>query len=323
MIQELIDDILAEDQKEERVRSGLWNPSKFGRCLKLQYLDRHNEPKSSHVDARTLRVFKVGHVFHEWIQDLILSKYPDAEIEKKVQTKHLKGFADYVLDDEVGDIKTVHSKSFWYLKKKGSNILEDKKENILQLTTYAILLNKPYIRLVLVSKDDLTIKEYRIKVTFDLKKKVGHELYQLNKYWREQQLPPAKPRAFNGKECKYCNYQEVCLTEEEENMILGGDFLKASEVQNGDEITILDEGQKIKSETFKYPDGNPKINFNVKVKFNEAEKTLTINKASQEALITAWGNDTAKWVGKKASITLIFLPQLKKNMIMLNPVAEV
>ena len=213
MIQSLIDAKLKEEQdaRAGKVRSGKWSPSSFGYCYRKQYWNRLNEPITNPIDDRTLRVFAVGHIFHKWVEQF----FPRAQTEVKVDNKDVFGYADIVLDDEVIDIKTVHSYAFHYTKKGSFDITKEKYSQLLQIACYALLLNKPKFRLVMISKDDLCIEEYGF-YTAKWAKEVENELRALRGFWDAKTLPPAFPRAFGGtenyKECrKYCQYLNKCL----------------------------------------------------------------------------------------------------------------
>jgi uncharacterized phage-like protein YoqJ len=87
-------------------------------------------------------------------------------------------------------------------------------------------------------------------------------------------------------------------------MILGsGNFLKTSEVQNGDIITFRDEGLWVENTKYKYPDGNNRVDFVIKIEINGEEKSMRLNKTNREIVQAAYGNDTSKWLGKTAKIT--------------------
>lgn len=87
-------------------------------------------------------------------------------------------------------------------------------------------------------------------------------------------------------------------------MILGGgNFLKTSEVKPGDMITFKDEGRWVESQMYKYPDGNPKVDFVIKVELNSETKSMRLNKMNREILTAAYGQDTSKWINKTAKIT--------------------
>lgn len=212
MIQNLIDDKLAKKQQERatRERSGKFSPSSFGKCFRAQYWNRKNEPQTDLPDARTLRVFKAGELFHDFVQGLL----PKHKCEVKVETEDICGYADIVTEEAVYDIKSQHSGAFWYMKKDGYDINKQKYPNILQVCCYAALLDKSEGRLVFISKDDLCIAEY----TFPLYKWVDAvelEISNLKKFW-EKGVPPPEPRAYFNqksgvyKECQYCSWRTKC-----------------------------------------------------------------------------------------------------------------
>jgi hypothetical protein len=139
-VQELIDETL--EPKEKRIRSGKMSPSSFGKCFRNQYwnrLDVQGEP----LDARTLRVFKAGNLFHDFVQSLLINEQVKKEV--LVESEDVKGFADLVNTEEVIDIKSQHSKSFWYRQKEIKESKDAEKSvkdmffnNWLQVVYYAI-----------------------------------------------------------------------------------------------------------------------------------------------------------------------------------------
>lgn len=213
-IQELIDATLIK--KEKRIRSHKFSPSSLGRCYRNQFWNRLNEPITNPIDARTERIFKAGDFFHNFVQELIIKNIPGASAEVLVETPDFKGYADLVLSDEVIDIKSQHSKAFWYRSKLEWKDLEPKLYcNILQVCFYAVWLRKPLepakkARLVFISKDDLCIQEYPIDVEGKWTQEVIKECEILQTFWKEQKLPKAQPRAYDGKECKYCLWLTKC-----------------------------------------------------------------------------------------------------------------
>lgn len=209
-IQSLIDKKLLE--KEKRIRSGRINPSSFGRCFRYQIWNRQDLPPSNPPDIRVERVFAAGKLFHDFVQGLL----PDHETEVKIETEDILAYADIVLPDEVVDLKSVHSRKFWYMDKNSYNIETENLPHILQVASYSLLLGKPRARLVYISKDDLCIREYGFFAE-KWKEKVGGELYKLREYWNRQELPPKEPRAYGkdrtgkSKECStYCCFRDKC-----------------------------------------------------------------------------------------------------------------
>ena len=210
-IQQLVDKALLAEQNKEREHSGKFSPSQLGRCYRAQIFKRKGEEQTNPPDSRALRVFRVGHLFHEFIQDFI----PAEQVEVEIEDDDFRGRADIVEKNCVTDIKSVHSRSFWYMEKQDYDVCEQKYTNWLQVAWYAWKLGKEYIRILFVSKDDLCIAEYREKLE-DWKDSLMAELYTLEAWWVSGKLPPAEPRAYGGKECKYCGYSELCKQIEED-----------------------------------------------------------------------------------------------------------
>jgi hypothetical protein len=207
MLQQKIDEALLAEQeaRKDRVRSGKWKPSMLGRCYRAHYWARQSEPESNPVDTRTLRVFAAGKLFHNFVQGFL----PNTQVEVKVEDDNIMGYADVVGDETVYDIKSQHSKAFWYSKKAGYDVKKEKFTNWLQVMLYAKMLGKKFGCLMFVSKDDLCIDEY-VEALSDWEGEVDKELKALNDFWVAGVLPEAKPRAYNGKECTYCSYLDKC-----------------------------------------------------------------------------------------------------------------
>jgi len=207
MIEQLIDNYVSTQEllKKDRERSGCFSPSLLGACYRRQVWNRQNEPISDPVDKRTLRVFAVGNLFHDFIQDLL----PNHQCEVEVKEDDVSGRADIVTEDEVIDIKTVHSKAFWYSKRDGYDVYKEKFNNILQVCYYALRLGRKGARLAFISKDDFCIDEYTF-VAEKWRESVESELNSLRVFWASEHLPPAEPRLYKGKECQYCQWATKC-----------------------------------------------------------------------------------------------------------------
>jgi signal peptidase I len=103
--------------------------------------------------------------------------------------------------------------------------------------------------------------------------------------------------------------------------LTSGNWFKSADVNSGDMIEILNAGEKVLSEKYKYPDGNPVINYQFKVKIVKTgdEKLMNINKTSRQQLTFAYGDDTEKWIGKTAQVVKEMDRALKKYVIYLEP----
>jgi len=75
-----------------------------------------------------------------------------------------------------------------------------------------------------------------------------------------------------------------------------GDFLNYDATNDGDVVTILDEGKIEYNETLK------KDMFNIGVEVNKKKKTYSPNNKHGRALQDAFGKDTKDWIGKQFTI---------------------
>jgi hypothetical protein len=254
-IQELIDKKIAEDNAKDRanrIPSGKYKPSLLGACYRRQWYAKNNEPQSNPPDERSNRVFHVGKLFHQFVQQFYPIEQTEVLCEDAKGT--CKGYADIVTADAVIDIKSEHSRAFHYRRKRvlctfedGTNtrvddgvklgdevkvgrakkkawklepisIIEDRKNHWLQVCYYAICLEKEFCKMVYVSKDDLCIEEYTLKSSqlWDL---VHQELKVLEGL---SSLPEPKPRLYGGdeedgeipKECGYCSWKDTCFKQQ-------------------------------------------------------------------------------------------------------------
>lgn len=210
-IQQQIDNKLLADQegKKDRKRSGLWSPSSFGKCYRSQIYNRLAVPPSNPPDTRTLRIFSVGNIFEKWVMEFL-----EGDKQVLVKTEDICGYADLVTEDTVYDVKTIHSKGFHWMSKAKKTMAHQKYPNWLQVACYAVILGKHNMGLIHISKDDLCIKETVYKVTPTWRRALKKEVDTLNKWWASGVLPPAKPRAYSGKECSYCGFKDKCYKEE-------------------------------------------------------------------------------------------------------------
>jgi hypothetical protein len=83
------------------------------------------------------------------------------------------------------------------------------------------------------------------------------------------------------------------------------DFLKPTDLDGDTTVEFVDEG-KYSDSQFKDAQGNPKQNFNITVRFGEAEeKVWTMNKTSQRNIVSAYGDESSLWIGKYAKLSII------------------
>lgn len=75
-------------------------------------------------------------------------------------------------------------------------------------------------------------------------------------------------------------------------------YLKSDDVKQGDKVVIITEGEWVSSAKYTYPDGTPRKDFLLKVDHGGVEKDFRLNATNKKALVKAYGEETAEWVGK-------------------------
>ena len=209
-IEKLIDEAVSGERKDYEQKS--WHASSLGSCLTATYLVRKGLAEKS-FDERTLRVFQAGRMFEDWLVNLI------AKTDEKFQTQvrcewpeqGLTGYADLTINGLVYEIKSKHSKAFWYMDKEN----KPNRHHEYQLWCYLKCLGKETGRLVYISKDDMAIKEFVVRLDDkELEGEVLNELKILNEAWKKG-LPPKPVEDKKDWRYKYCDIHEShCLKQE-------------------------------------------------------------------------------------------------------------
>jgi len=222
MIDDLIKKKLQEDNDEEYyVQEKKFSPSAFGFCYRNQFWQRKQETKSNPYDIKTLTRFAEGRFTHKFIQSYL----PEGITEVRLEIEDVKGRADLVLDDTAIDIKGADSYAL-SVKAQQYNIptayyVKKNPYYFLQVGWYGIALNSGYtndhkkydIKNVAIwgcCKGKLFYRIEHPVPLAELEDKVHEELRILRDYWSKDELPPAVPKAFGGRECTYCNFKDKC-----------------------------------------------------------------------------------------------------------------
>lgn len=225
-VQSVLDDFLKDEMKRKKERkTKRFYASSLGFCKRKQIWKRKNEEESNLIDKRTLKVFSVGNIFHQWIQELlkkaITEKGSTVEIEKEVVNEEYDFKCRYDLLVQLNknskrllyDFKSVNSRAFHWLKNTGKPVA--KEYHKMQVVSPAVMdesLEVDECRLLYISKDDLCMVEIPVLVK-DYKDKVINELKELNYYYKKDILPERIPEIEEGKpnwECGYCPFLNKC-----------------------------------------------------------------------------------------------------------------
>jgi hypothetical protein len=215
-IQSLVD-IHVSSREQKKITS--WQASQVGGCLSGVFLARLGVKPLEDITPQVMRKFHCGNLFEEYIVERV-KKANLCEVETQVRVENpelgVTGYADMVLNwdnyKEVIEVKSQHSKSFWYMIKKGQGAYE---HHMMQLFLYMITLKVDKGRLVYVSKDDLTIQEFPYHIDDSIMQKVAtttlNNLDILNEALRTNVMPaPAPEGSFQA---KYCRFHAYCTGE--------------------------------------------------------------------------------------------------------------
>lgn len=213
-----------------------WRSSGLGSCMRGRFLARilSGTGIKPEIDPRTLRVFEIGNQVETWLMDN-LKNHPDYTVYQQVEVedpaRNIKGHIDALIYDKkngkwfVVECKSRHSKSFWYMDKKGEGASVHHK---MQLHSYIAMLNTyggkitfsdgiiqeftPFNGaiqdgyIVYVSKDDMAMLEYKVSYNdTNLLAAWTYELNTLNSCWKLKKAPPAPEKgSWQEKYCEYC-----------------------------------------------------------------------------------------------------------------------
>lgn len=75
---------------------------------------------------------------------------------------------------------------------------------------------------------------------------------------------------------------------------------KENDIKHKDIVTLVNEGVWEQSIKFKKDDGTPSNQFNISIKLSNGEERGTVlNWTNVKLLVTAFGDESSKWVGKQ------------------------
>jgi hypothetical protein len=125
---------------EERLPDGKYHPSSYWGCDRKVIYELRGTERSNPPNARSLRIFRIGHILHEFVQGAlatapeIIGFYPEFLIETKLdETGHgdaLMLFSDWTA--AVLEIKSINEKGFVFLKES------PKDDHAKQGSSYAV-----------------------------------------------------------------------------------------------------------------------------------------------------------------------------------------
>jgi CRISPR/Cas system-associated exonuclease Cas4 (RecB family) len=198
--------------------------SASGMCMRKHYFQHIAKVKPTPVDENTLRLFRLGDLVHNDIQEALMDyaslNASQIMIEREIRIPELnvRGFLDMIVieDDALYDIKTCNAWKWRGLF--GRNPDPDVPVNYnLQLGTYGLWYEKEYgnklkkLSLLYYNKDNSRMREKVISTSY---------IKQAEAYWEDanKKFKKGNPPIELGVapvykwECniKYCNFYQVC-----------------------------------------------------------------------------------------------------------------
>jgi len=206
-IEQIINEYL--NRETNHIDSGKHKVSLAGRCYRMRVWDKQKLAPSNPVDDRMKRVFEVGNIFHNWLQDILENRGLLLLREFDVEDNYRAGRIDAVVNNEgkkiLYDFKTVHSRKFHYQDKVDIHYC-------IQAWTYKQMLENQFdihidaVRILYISKDDLCMREIDVKTVEDIDEITTKDWEELLRYEKREPLNIPK----QSWECKYCVYQDKC-----------------------------------------------------------------------------------------------------------------
>ncbi len=234
--------------EEERALDGRWHPSSMFQCVRMNVLAVRGVIATTPADAQAKRVFRIGHLYHELVQNAlpghpkIVEVYPEFKVDVPEWNVVGAGDALIKLDNEdwyVVEIKS--TKSLRYTPKedhvKQASVYFTAARDFGYTVEWASPLDGTIqtrfdpplgaklkgILLVYLNKQDLEIKQYVYPYLPKWRREIEKRIVELDFYRKghEDQLPPPLPKE-KGKPNWYLGYCQfrgsgLCCADEEDD----------------------------------------------------------------------------------------------------------
>lgn len=203
-----------------------------GKCIRrlcYEFSDINPEP----LNNKTLRIFAIGEVLHEWIQDILIKTKKakiieeftivykqDGDVFKNTDEKNkiiikdpveIHGRMDVMLiDNTIVEIKTVSKGAFFYLGNA------PKQGHSLQLQLYMFSKNVKEGSIFYINKDTGEFKEFEVKYdanfVMESLERFTKAKEVIDRYLKTGELPK-HPFIKSYWLCKFCSYTKECWRE--------------------------------------------------------------------------------------------------------------
>ena len=194
-----------KDEDYYAIKPGIFHASESGKCSRYIFLERTNRIEDT---TEQKKYFLLGDIFHEFFLKHLFQDYIcEQEISYDCGDFKIVGRADAYNAEEVIDLKTC---------KDANYIFEPKPENVVQINIYMRILELNKGRLIYIGKNNLSIKEFKIKYDEDLFRKTLKKLRFINNKLKNK-ADYTEINIQPNPKCYYCKYNKICYPNQNEN----------------------------------------------------------------------------------------------------------
>ena len=204
-IKDLLDNWLKNKQIKEALKhtqpeDNTYYASSAGSCPRKMYYSRRYPQEN---DLELLKVFEMGNIVHEFIQDVIM-KGGQHEVPIKLEDNGIivRGRLDCLYENELYELKS--TKSIHFVKDKPNN------HHVMQLMLYMKQLGYKSGNLLYIEKNTLQMVEHTVEYDDSIYNLAIALFRKAHQGLSTNTLPVKECEAW---ECKFCNYQDKCQKE--------------------------------------------------------------------------------------------------------------
>jgi len=185
-------------------RTGVYHPSSIHQCRRRLYYDRIGTPPKRSYGLKNLSIFELGHAIHARVQMRYKEVYPDAEIEKHVESEalHMAGSIDVFFPhhDWLMDIKTMGTTSF-------AGLVGPHSEHLDQLHCYMWMAGVPRAQILYIDRDKGFLRMFRTYFTMGRWQLICERITYVEEHIKMGREPEQEGTSY---ECSQCNFKYVC-----------------------------------------------------------------------------------------------------------------
>lgn len=205
MLKEIIDQYYREQRKD--FPQTHFYISDAGKCPRYIFFKFKQAPKRD-LEPRILRLFDHGNYIHRLVTKALSDQKVLRGEEITVPTPdYVSGRADAVVKigdkDYVVDVKSINGNGFRSLKKPRQTYI-----NQLQLYLHFLEIKRGI--LLYVNKNTQALKEFFIDYDSDLCQELLDNFQQIEEKIESNTVPPRLDNWPSNKQCRYCDFKEVC-----------------------------------------------------------------------------------------------------------------